>query len=180
MTQFRSITHRKPLKRRPPADTARRANGARMSASTRTCAVWEDGGVDEVLRGALQPILGDLRREGLNEPIIEYRDWTGDPERPSAMLWGPDGSGSGISVERSAALPERIAAVADKVQEWAIEELWGRAAATNWPDAHITQTAILCWQPRRTRPPCGSVRPTNQPSRASAACRHIWRGSTGH
>ena len=99
----------------------------------RTCAVWEDGAVDEVLREALQPILSDLRREGLSEPRIEDRDWSRDPERPSAMLWGPDGSGSGISVERSAALPERIAAVADQVQEWAIEELWGGSAATNWP-----------------------------------------------
>lgn len=88
--------------------------------------------MDEVLRQALEPIMRDLRRDGLDEPRIEERHWTGDPERPSAMLWGPDGSGSGVFVSRSAAPSERVAMAADQVQEWAIEELWGHAE-TNWP-----------------------------------------------
>ncbi len=88
--------------------------------------------VDEVLRQALEPILRDLKRAGLDEPRIEDRDWTGDPEHPSVMLWSPDGSGSGISVPRAATAFERVAAVADQVQEWAIEELSGHTE-TNWP-----------------------------------------------
>jgi hypothetical protein len=89
--------------------------------------------MDEALRQALEPILRDLRRAGLDEPRIEDHDWTGDPEHPSAMLWRSDGSGSGVSVQRSASASERIAAVADQVQEWAIEgQLWG-SAETNWP-----------------------------------------------
>jgi len=89
--------------------------------------------MDKALREALEPILNDLRRGGLNDPRVEDRDWTGDPERPSAMLFSPDGSGSGVSVARSAASSERIAAAADQVQEWAIEhQLWGHAP-TNWP-----------------------------------------------
>lgn len=89
--------------------------------------------MDEALREALEPILRDLRRDGLDEPRVEDRDWTGDPEQPSAMMWRPDGSGVGVSVSRSAAASDRIAAVADQVQEWAIEgQLWG-TAETNWP-----------------------------------------------
>lgn len=48
------------------------------------------------------------------------------------MLWSPDGTGTGVRVSRSALDFERIAMVADQVQEWAIEELWG-SASTNWP-----------------------------------------------
>lgn len=35
-------------------------------------------------------------------------------------------------VARSAQVSERVASMADQVQEWAIEELWGQAS-TNWP-----------------------------------------------
>ncbi|MFT4217777.1 MAG: hypothetical protein QM619_11430 [Micropruina sp.] len=31
------------------------------------------------------------------------------------------------------ALPKQIASVADQVQEWVWDELWGRQAPTNWP-----------------------------------------------
>ncbi|HEX2895886.1 MAG TPA: hypothetical protein VHO29_17920 [Marmoricola sp.] len=87
--------------------------------------------MDEALREALEPILRDLRAAGLDEPRVEDHDWAEDPERPSAMLWSRDGSGSGVSVLRSATPSERVTAVADQVQEWAIEEqLWG-AAPTN-------------------------------------------------
>ena len=105
--------------------------------------------MDDVLREALEPILRDLRAAGLEEPRIEDREWTDDPDRPSAMLWSPDGSGSGVSVLRPAAPSERIAAVADQVQEWAIEgQLWG-AGLTNWPrcprhpDSHPMQATTV-------------------------------------
>lgn len=89
--------------------------------------------MDEVLHEALEPILRDLRAAGLDEPRIEERDWAGDPERPSAMLWTRDGSASGVSVLRSATAAERVVAVTDQVQEWAIEgQLWGEGP-TNWP-----------------------------------------------
>ena len=48
------------------------------------------------------------------------------------MLWSPDGSGTGLRVSRAAPEFERIAMVADQVQDWAIEVLWGKAP-TNWP-----------------------------------------------
>lgn len=88
--------------------------------------------MDEVLRQAMEPVLRDLRGVALAPVRIEADDWTGDEEWPSAMLWSTDGSGTGVSVRRSAATAERVASVAEQVQEWAFEELWGHAP-TNWP-----------------------------------------------
>lgn len=89
--------------------------------------------METVLRQALEPILRDLRRSGLHGPRIEDRDWTADTETTSAKLWSLDGSGSGVSVLLSATPSERIADIADQVQQWAIEDQLWRAGATNWP-----------------------------------------------
>jgi hypothetical protein len=88
--------------------------------------------VDEVLRQAMEPVLRDLRGVGIAPPRIEYDEWTDDPDSASAMMWSPDGSGTGVYVSRLAPEFERVAAVADQIQEWAIEELWGQGP-TNWP-----------------------------------------------
>jgi hypothetical protein len=88
--------------------------------------------VDEVLSQAMAPVLRDLRSAGIAAPRIEDRDWTDDPGSSSVMLWSPDGGGTGVYVSRAAPEFERVAMVADQVQEWAIEELWGEAP-TNWP-----------------------------------------------
>lgn len=89
------------------------------------------GCVDEVLQESMEPVLRDLRGAGISAPRVEDDDWTGDPDFPSVMLWSPDGYGFGVSVSRSALASARVAAVADQVQEWAIEELWGHGS--NWP-----------------------------------------------
>ena len=88
--------------------------------------------MDDALATALAPVLRDLRGAGAGVPIIEDRDWTNDPARPSAMLGSPDGGAMGVSASRAASEVERVANVADQVQEWAIEQLW-RAGRTNWP-----------------------------------------------
>jgi hypothetical protein len=88
--------------------------------------------VDDVLRAAMRPVLRDLEGAGIAAPNVEDRDWTDDPESISVILWSPDGSGTGVYVSRAAPEFERVAMLADQVQEWAIEELWGQAP-TNWP-----------------------------------------------
>jgi hypothetical protein len=88
--------------------------------------------VDEVLSAALAPVLRDLRSTGATLPRIEDRDWTEDPDLASAMLWSAGGSGMGVYVPRWLSAPEAVEWVADKVQEWAIEDRWG-TAPTNWP-----------------------------------------------
>lgn len=85
-----------------------------------------------MLTAALAPVLRDLRRTGGPVPIVEDRDWTNDPAAPSAMLGSADGTAAGVYATRSAAQAERVAEVAGRVQEWAIEELW-RDSRTNWP-----------------------------------------------
>ena len=88
--------------------------------------------MNEVLEQGLAPVLRDLSGSGVAPARIEEQNWTGLEDWPSAMVWSTDGSGSGVSVDRRAPSAERVAAVADQIQEWAIEELWGRAP-TNWP-----------------------------------------------
>jgi hypothetical protein len=110
--------------------------------------------VDELLQQAMAPVLRDLRGAGIAAPRIEDDDWTDDPDAASVMLWSPDGGGTGVYVSRSAPACERVAAMADQVQEWAIEELWGQAS-TNWPEcphhpnSHplkaITRDGVAVW-----------------------------------
>ena len=112
------------------------------------------GVVDDVLRAAMEPVLRDLSRAGIAPPRIDDRHWTDDPDSPSVMLWSPDGSGTGAYVSRPAPEGERIAMVADQMQEWVIEELWA-TTATNWPrcprhpDSHpmkvSTRAATAVW-----------------------------------
>ena len=88
--------------------------------------------VHELLDAAFLPVITDLRTTGAPVPEIADEDWTDDPTQASAMLRSPDGSASGVRMRLSAAESDRIAEIADQVQEWAIEELWGDAD-TNWP-----------------------------------------------
>lgn len=88
--------------------------------------------MNEVLEQAMAPVLQDLSGAGVAPARIEEQNWTDLEDRPSAMVRSTDGSGFGISVDRLAPAAERVAAIADQIQEWAIEQLWG-TAATNWP-----------------------------------------------
>ncbi|MGY1842204.1 hypothetical protein [Modestobacter sp. SYSU DS0875] len=88
--------------------------------------------MDEQLTRALAPVLADLVATGVPLPRIEASDWTGDPGRAGAMLWRADGSGQGVAVTLGQPLDEQVVEVADRVQEWAIEALWG-SRPTNWP-----------------------------------------------
>jgi hypothetical protein len=86
----------------------------------------------EVLVRAFEPVLRDLRSAAITPVRIEDSDWSGDPDRPAAMLWGSHG-GQGVAVATALSDVERTVSVADQVQEWAIEELWARGASTSWP-----------------------------------------------
>jgi hypothetical protein len=97
---------------------------------------WDAGVMHGLLSAALAPVMADLRATGGPLPMVDDEDWVDDPEYASAMLRGPDGGGFGITVRLAAAECDRIASVADKVQEWAIEELWSRSA-TNWPPCPV-------------------------------------------
>jgi hypothetical protein len=89
--------------------------------------------VDDVLSEAMAPVLRDLVGAGITAPRIEDREWQPAPRSFSAMLWSPDGSGSGVWVSGATPESERVAMVADQVQEWVFEQLWSEGAPTNWP-----------------------------------------------
>ncbi|MCZ2816624.1 hypothetical protein [Modestobacter sp. VKM Ac-2984] len=89
------------------------------------------------LERALQPVFDDLRATSGPLPHRVDDDWpgtgqdAGGPPTARAILWGR-ASGQGVVVELHLPLPHQVAQVADGVQEWVVEELWG-SAPTNWP-----------------------------------------------
>ncbi|MCZ2822110.1 hypothetical protein O2V63_17355 [Modestobacter sp. VKM Ac-2977] len=103
------------------------------------------------LERALQPVLDDLRATSAPLPrrVDDDRPDSDDdgPFAARAMLWGHDGRGQGVFVELRLSQPEQVAQVADGVQAWAVEELWG-SAPTNWPrcprhpDTHPLQAQV--------------------------------------
>ncbi len=96
----------------------------------------------------MKPVLRDLRSAGISAPRVDDDAWTGDADSVSATLGSGDGGGTGVHVSRSAPAPDRVVAMAEQVQEWATEELWGRSVSTNWPacphhpDRHPMQPTI--------------------------------------
>jgi hypothetical protein len=81
---------------------------------------------------SMKPVLRDIRATGAPTPEIRDDDWAREVQVASAMVFSPDGSGTGIRITLNAPEHERIMELADQIQEWVIEELWGQAS-TNWP-----------------------------------------------
>ncbi len=88
--------------------------------------------MNDLLREALEPVLRDVAATGAPMPDVRDGDWAGDADTASAVLWSRDGNGAGVQVRLSGSGADRVAHVADQVQEFVIEELAG-LAATNWP-----------------------------------------------
>jgi hypothetical protein len=86
----------------------------------------------------------------------QERDFDG---RVSAMLYGPDGSGMGVSAMAGEPLPKRIASVADQVQEWAIEAHWHASRPATWPECpeHPGSHPLATRQGCTPIAPCGPV-----------------------
>ncbi len=102
----------------------------------------------EELRAALTPVLDDVASTCPVEPQIVDHDWTNDPGQPSAMLRAPDGTEAGISVLAGQPTSLSVSSVAQQVQEWAVEALWGEGLPATWPmcplhpNAHPLEAAI--------------------------------------
>lgn len=102
--------------------------------------------MNPVLRQALDVVLRDITSLDVPEPEIRDTIWIKDPAYPSAMLWSTGGAGTGISVSLTDPQAERLARVADQVQDWVIEELWSRREPTNWPPCptHPNSHPLIC------------------------------------
>lgn len=76
---------------------------------------------------ALDTVLHDLRAQGAVLPQVRVAPGYG------AMLYEPDGSGHGVQWPPPGTAADRLASLADQVQEWAVEALWSAGAAAVWP-----------------------------------------------
>lgn len=87
------------------------------------------------LRETLAPVLRDIEASGAIGPIIreETRDRVGD-DFVSVMVWSADGTGMGVFVPAEDTAGQRVARLADQVQEWEIEELAAVGRPATWPE----------------------------------------------
>lgn len=76
---------------------------------------------------ALDVVLHDLRAEGAVLPRVSVAAGYG------LMLHEPDGSGHGVRWPESGSAADRLANLADQVQEWAVEALWSAGVPAVWP-----------------------------------------------
>ena len=76
---------------------------------------------------ALETVLRDLRAQCAVQPRIRVDDSYG------IMLHAPDGTGQGFTSPLGGTATERLADLADQVQEWAVEALWSEGAPAVWP-----------------------------------------------
>lgn len=92
--------------------------------------------MDPMLLTALEPVLLDVERSALPVSFeardYEQSDWV-DTSEPricaSAILWASDGAGTGIQVDLLAGDADRVAALANVVQDLVIEDNLHRV----WP-----------------------------------------------
>lgn len=90
--------------------------------------------MDIALSEALAPVLDDLGNSGAPVPDVRDQQWSGFPGQMTATLYAADGSGQDVSAMAAEPLPQRIASVADQVQEWAVEALWRAGRSATWPE----------------------------------------------
>ncbi len=90
--------------------------------------------MDGKLSEALAPVLDDLRNSGGPVPDVRDAQWSNFPGQVTAMLYAADDCGQGVSAMAAEPLPQRIASVADQVQEWAVEELCRIRRPATWPE----------------------------------------------
>jgi hypothetical protein len=94
-----------------------------------------------LLQAAAEPILRDLRTSGAIVPdvVAEAHDDTG-PDRVAAWIQPPGRADArsvgsqGIYVQIDVSPPERLADLADQIQEWEVEELCAAGRPATWPE----------------------------------------------
>jgi hypothetical protein len=132
-----------------------------------------------VLRATLEPILRDLRSSGAIVPdVVEEAHDDPGPDRVAAWIQppsNPDSQGVGsqcIYVQVDLAAPERLAELADQIQEWEVEELCAAGRPATWPEcpqhpdshplapeARGVQAAWCCPRTGQVIDPIGALRP---------------------
>ena len=87
------------------------------------------------LRATLEPVLRDMRDSGAIVPdVLEEAHDDFGPDFVCAWIPSPAGGGSDIRVQVGLPAPERLADLADQLQDWEIEELWAAGRPATWPE----------------------------------------------
>jgi hypothetical protein len=88
--------------------------------------------VDIALSEALVPVLRDLGTRGAPVPDVRAKQGPDFPGQVTAMRHDTDGTAHGVFAMAAESLPQKVASVADQVQEWAVQALWraGRRSTT--------------------------------------------------
>jgi hypothetical protein len=94
-----------------------------------------------VLRENLEPIVRDMRTTGAIVPdVLEEAHDDAGPDRVPAWIQPPASAGShsvgsqGIYIQVDLSPPERLADLADQIQEWEVEELAAAGRSATWPE----------------------------------------------
>jgi hypothetical protein len=79
-------------------------------------------------------------------PSLDVGDnqWSDFPGQVMAMLHDVDGTAQGVFAMAAESLAERMASVADQVQEWAVEALCRAGRSASWPECP-EQATIARW-----------------------------------
>ena len=85
------------------------------------------------LDAALAPFLADLQVPSGVVPSVGDREWQDYPGAASCWLHSPDGTGMGVWVQTGQPFTAQLLALADQVQEWAVEALWKLERPASWP-----------------------------------------------
>ncbi|WP_380162727.1 hypothetical protein [Kineococcus sp. R86509] len=85
------------------------------------------------LDAALTPLLADLQVPDGVVPIVDDTEWQDEPGAASCWLHSPDGTGTGVWVQTGQPFPAQVLALADQVQQWAVEALWKLNRPASWP-----------------------------------------------
>ena len=89
--------------------------------------------IDPAVRLALEPVLADVARTTDISLTLKRDEWSELVNQATAMVWLPDGTGTGISVLTGDDDTTQIVSMADQVQEIVMEGLWSNGESVSWP-----------------------------------------------
>jgi hypothetical protein len=100
------------------------------------------------LDSAIAVVVQDLRSSGGPDLNIVDSDWSAVEGQITVMIRNPSGTGMGLYIMRDWTFTQQVAAIAEQIQEWAVEELWSVGESATWPqcprhpDSHPLQAAV--------------------------------------
>jgi len=86
-----------------------------------------------VLRQAVTPLLADLAASGMSVPVILEEAREEREAEVCGWIQGPGGTGTGTSVLLDSSPAERVAELAEQLQNWAADQLHDAGRPPEWP-----------------------------------------------